>query len=163
MGKIIVKNTQFGYNWVLFFRKWYTDGWEIGQKIGMEKVRFRDPAGTSTYDFGKNTPPPVVVLHPSLMFGWCDLSQSLKVTRQSDTKIGVTLCLFQDWFSYSEIVEDLFFSLLLLFSLCVSRTITLLGTWHWCSFAVILQVYQIWEEFYCDQTRFESLCALSLV
>ena len=38
--KIFVKSTQFGQNWVLFFRKWYTDGWEIGQKIGIEKVRF---------------------------------------------------------------------------------------------------------------------------
>ena len=27
-------------NWVLFFRKWYTDGWEIRQKIGIEIVRF---------------------------------------------------------------------------------------------------------------------------
>ena len=26
--------------WVLFFRKWYTDGWEIWQKIGIEIVRF---------------------------------------------------------------------------------------------------------------------------
>ena len=31
-GQIFVKSTQFGQNWVLFFRKWYTDGWEIGQK-----------------------------------------------------------------------------------------------------------------------------------
>ena len=27
-------------NWVLFFWKWYTGEWEIGEKIGMEKVRF---------------------------------------------------------------------------------------------------------------------------
>ena len=27
-------------NWVLFFRKWYTAGWEIRQKIGIEIVRF---------------------------------------------------------------------------------------------------------------------------
>ena len=27
-------------NWVFFFRKWYTDGWEIKQKIGIEIVRF---------------------------------------------------------------------------------------------------------------------------
>ena len=39
-GQIIVKSTQFDQNWVLFFRKWYTDGWEIGQKIGIQKVRF---------------------------------------------------------------------------------------------------------------------------
>ena len=38
--QIIVKSTQFGQNWVLFCRKWYTDGWVIGQKIGIEKVRF---------------------------------------------------------------------------------------------------------------------------
>ena len=28
-GQIIVKSTQFDPNWVLFFQKWYTDGWEI--------------------------------------------------------------------------------------------------------------------------------------
>ena len=39
-GKIIVKSTQFGQNWVLFFQKRYTDGWEIRQKIVKEKVRF---------------------------------------------------------------------------------------------------------------------------
>ena len=40
-GQIIVKSTQFGQNWVLFFRKWYTDRWEFRQKIGtgIEKVR----------------------------------------------------------------------------------------------------------------------------
>ena len=35
-----VKSTQFGQNWVLFFRKWYIDGWEIRQKIDIEVVRF---------------------------------------------------------------------------------------------------------------------------
>ena len=35
-----VRNNQFGQKWVLFFRNWYTDGWEIGQKIGIGKVRF---------------------------------------------------------------------------------------------------------------------------
>ena len=40
LGQIIVKSTQFGQNWVHFFRKWYTDGWEIRQKNGIEKVRF---------------------------------------------------------------------------------------------------------------------------
>ena len=39
-GQIIVKSTQFDPNWVLFSRKWYTDGWEIWQKIGIEIVRF---------------------------------------------------------------------------------------------------------------------------
>ena len=39
-GQIIVKSTQFDPNWMLFFRKWYTDGWEIWQKIGIEIVRF---------------------------------------------------------------------------------------------------------------------------
>ena len=38
--QIIVKSTQFGQNWVLFYRKWYTDGWVIGRKIGIEIVRF---------------------------------------------------------------------------------------------------------------------------
>ena len=33
-------NKHFGQNWVLFFQKWYTDGWEIGQKTAIEKVRF---------------------------------------------------------------------------------------------------------------------------
>ena len=28
------------------------------QKIGIEIVRFRGPAGTSTYDFGESNPPP---------------------------------------------------------------------------------------------------------
>ena len=39
-GQIIVKNTQFGHNWVLFFWKRYTDGWEIRQNVGIEKVGF---------------------------------------------------------------------------------------------------------------------------
>ena len=39
-GQIIVKSTQFDQNWVLFFRKWYTDGREIRQKVGIVKVRF---------------------------------------------------------------------------------------------------------------------------
>ena len=39
IGLTIVKSTQFGQNWVLFFRKWYTNGWKIGQKIGIEKVK----------------------------------------------------------------------------------------------------------------------------
>ena len=39
-GQIVVKSTQFDPNWVLFFRKWYTDGWEIWQKIGIEIIRF---------------------------------------------------------------------------------------------------------------------------
>ena len=34
------KHTQFGQNWVLFYRKLYTDGWVIREKIGIEKVRF---------------------------------------------------------------------------------------------------------------------------
>ena len=40
VGQVIVKSTQFGQNWMIFFRKRYTDGWKIGQKIGIEKVRF---------------------------------------------------------------------------------------------------------------------------
>ena len=38
-GQIIVETTQFGQNLMLFFRKWYTDGKEIRQKISIEKVR----------------------------------------------------------------------------------------------------------------------------
>ena len=30
----------YGQNWVLFYRKWYTDGWVMRRKIGIEKVRF---------------------------------------------------------------------------------------------------------------------------
>ena len=57
-GQIIVKSTQFGQHWVLFFWKWYTDGWEIRQKIGIEKEsNFWGPAGTSTYNFGERNPP----------------------------------------------------------------------------------------------------------
>ena len=39
--QIVVKSTQFGQNWVLFYRKWYTDGWIIGWKIGIEKVKLK--------------------------------------------------------------------------------------------------------------------------
>ena len=39
-GQIVVKCSQFCQNWVLFFQKWSTDEWEIGQKIGTEEVRF---------------------------------------------------------------------------------------------------------------------------
>ena len=38
--QIIVKSTQFEQNWVLFYWQWYTNGWVIGRKIGIEKVRF---------------------------------------------------------------------------------------------------------------------------
>ena len=38
--QIIVKSIQFGQNWVLFYRKRYTDGWVIGQNIGIAKVKF---------------------------------------------------------------------------------------------------------------------------
>ena len=48
--QIIVKSTQFGQNWVLFYRKRYNDEWVIGRKIGIEKVQFSHIAGTSTYD-----------------------------------------------------------------------------------------------------------------
>ena len=55
-GQISVKSTHFGQNWVLFFQKWYTDGWEIEQKIGIGKVRFSRSRSTSTYDLVKVTP-----------------------------------------------------------------------------------------------------------
>ena len=35
----MAKSTQSEQNWVLFFRKWYTDGWVIVQKIGIETYR----------------------------------------------------------------------------------------------------------------------------
>ena len=55
-GQIIVKSTQFDQNWVLFFRKWYTDGWEIWQKIGIEIVRFSRSGRHITYDLVKEPP-----------------------------------------------------------------------------------------------------------
>ena len=36
----IVKSTQFGQNWVVFYQKWYTDGWVIGQKLVWRKSNF---------------------------------------------------------------------------------------------------------------------------
>ena len=58
-GQIIVKSTQFDPNWVLFFRKWYTDGWEIWQKIGIEIVRFlRSGRHIHVRFWWKNPPPP---------------------------------------------------------------------------------------------------------
>ena len=56
-GQIIVKSTQFGQNWVLLIRKWYTDEWEIRQKLVLRKSDFRGPACTSMYDFGESNPP----------------------------------------------------------------------------------------------------------
>ena len=38
--QIIVKSTQFWWNWVLSYWKWYSDGWVIGWKIGIEEVKF---------------------------------------------------------------------------------------------------------------------------
>ena len=41
LGQIIVKSTRFAKKkWVLFFQKWYTDGWEIRQNISILKVSF---------------------------------------------------------------------------------------------------------------------------
>ena len=56
--QIIVKSTQFGQNWALFYWKRYTDMWVhvTGRKIGIEKSNFQVLAGTSMYDFGKGTP-----------------------------------------------------------------------------------------------------------
>ena len=52
-------------NLVLFFRKWYTDGWEIS--LVKKKSDFRHPAGTSTYEFdGSNPPPRVLVPNPQI-------------------------------------------------------------------------------------------------
>ena len=55
--QMIVQSTQFRQNWVLFYPIRYTDGWVIGRKIGIEKVKF-SRFETSTYDFGESTPPP---------------------------------------------------------------------------------------------------------
>ena len=57
-GQIIVKSTQFDPNWVLFFRKWYTDGWEIWQKIGIEIVRFSRSGRHIHVRFWWKTPSP---------------------------------------------------------------------------------------------------------
>ena len=57
-GQIIVKSTQFDQNWVLFFRKWYTDGWEIWQKIGIEIVRFSRSGRHIHVRFWWKNPPP---------------------------------------------------------------------------------------------------------
>ena len=64
--QIIVKSTQFVQNWVLFFQKWYTDGWEIGQKIGIGKVKFSRSARHIHTDFGESTPPPRCPLQPPM-------------------------------------------------------------------------------------------------
>ena len=73
-GQIIVKSTHFDQNWVPFFRKWYTDGWEIWQKIGIEIVRFSRSGRhmiISTYDFGKRTPPPgKSLVHRGFLLGY---------------------------------------------------------------------------------------------
>ena len=52
------KSTQFGQNWVLFFRKWYIDGWEIRQKIGIEIVRFSRSGRHIHVRFWWKYPPP---------------------------------------------------------------------------------------------------------
>ena len=57
-GQIIVKSTQFDQNWVLFFQKWYTDGWEIWQKIGIQIVRFSRSGRHIPVQFWWKNPPP---------------------------------------------------------------------------------------------------------
>ena len=57
-GQIIVKSTQFDPNWVLFFRKWYTDRWEIWQKIGIKIVRFSRSSRHIHVRFWWKNPPP---------------------------------------------------------------------------------------------------------
>ena len=39
-GQLIVKSTQFGQNWVLFFRKWYIDGGKLGKNWYRESQIF---------------------------------------------------------------------------------------------------------------------------
>ena len=50
-------------NWVLFFRKWYTDGWEIWQKIGIEIVRFSRSGRHIHVRFWWKNPPPGVFIY----------------------------------------------------------------------------------------------------
>ena len=52
------KSTQFGQNWVLFFRKWYIDGCGIRQKIGIEIVRFSRSGRHIHVRFWWKYPPP---------------------------------------------------------------------------------------------------------
>ena len=40
LGKLLQKTPNLMLNWVLFFRKWYTDRQDLWQKIGIEIVRF---------------------------------------------------------------------------------------------------------------------------
>ena len=54
----IVKSTQFGQNWVLFYRKRYTDGWVIGPEIGIEKVKFSRFGRLTHIRFWQKYPPP---------------------------------------------------------------------------------------------------------
>ena len=61
-GKIITKSTQFDQNWVLFFWKWHIDGWEIRQKIGIEKVWFSRSSRHIPVQFWRKQPPRVVRL-----------------------------------------------------------------------------------------------------
>ena len=52
------KKHQFGQNWVLFYRKRYTNGWVIGQTIGIEKVKFSRFGRNIHVRFGRKYPPP---------------------------------------------------------------------------------------------------------
>ena len=63
-GQITVKSTQFGQNWVLFFQKWYVDGWEIRQKIGIGKVLFSTSSRYIHIRFWRKYPPPPVLNQP---------------------------------------------------------------------------------------------------
>ena len=61
----MVKSTQFEQNWVLFFREWYTDGWVIVRKIGIEKVKFLRPGRHIHVQFWRKYPLRGYILHNS--------------------------------------------------------------------------------------------------
>ena len=44
-------------DWVLSYQKWYTDGWVIGQKINIEKVKFLRFGSHTHVRFGKSSSP----------------------------------------------------------------------------------------------------------
>ena len=87
----IVKSTQFGQNWVLFFRKWYTDGsvWNWAKKKKVQrKSDFRGPAGTSTYYFGESNLPgakPLVIFEKVLSLS--------SLPSEGFTSFGLSICI----------------------------------------------------------------------
>ena len=64
---------------MLFFRKWYTDGWEIWQKIGIEIVRFSRSGRHIHVRFLVKEPPPglhfALFTHSALAYTLCILTK----------------------------------------------------------------------------------------